>query len=34
VQAHSLDMAYIETWCEQHGTQERLKAALAGIPPL
>jgi hypothetical protein len=30
----SLDMAYIEKWCEQHGTGERLKAALAGIPPL
>jgi hypothetical protein len=30
----SLDMAYIEKWCAQHGTTERLKAALAGIPPL
>jgi hypothetical protein len=30
----SLDMAYIEKWCEQHGTRERLKAILAGIPPL
>ena len=30
----SLDMAYIEKWCAQHGTTERLQAALAGIPPL
>ena len=30
----SLDMAYIENWCARHGTTDRLKAALAGIPPL
>jgi len=30
----SLDMAYIEKWCAQHGTNERLRTALAGIPPL
>ena len=30
----SLDMVYIEKWCAQHGTRERLQAALAGIPPL
>jgi len=30
----SLDMAYIEQWCARHGTTERLRAALAGIPPL
>ena len=30
----SLDMAYIEKWCLQHGTQERLQTALSGIPPL
>lgn len=30
----SLDMAYIESWCAQHGTTDRLKSALAGIPPL
>jgi hypothetical protein len=30
----TLDMAYIEKWCVQHGTIERLRAALAGIPPL
>ena len=30
----SLDMAYIEKWCAQHGTRERLHDALAGIPPL
>jgi hypothetical protein len=30
----TLDMAYIEKWCAQHGTTERLRAALAGIPPL
>jgi hypothetical protein len=29
---NSLDMAYIENWCQQHGTRDRLKAALAGIP--
>ena len=32
--AESLDMPYIEKWCAQHGTTERLKTALAGIPPL
>jgi len=30
----SLDMAYIESWCDQHGTTGRLQAALSGIPPL
>ncbi len=30
----TLDMAYIEKWCAQHGTIERLKASLAGIPLL
>jgi hypothetical protein len=30
----SLDMAYIERWCATHGTGERLREALAGIPPL
>ena len=30
----SLDMAYIEKWCAQHGTLERLHAALRSIPPL
>lgn len=30
----SLDMIYIEHWCETHGTGERLREALAGIPPL
>jgi hypothetical protein len=30
----SLDMAYIEKWCAQHGTTDRLKAALADMPPL
>ena len=30
----TLDMAYIKQWCAQHGTTERLKAALEGIPPL
>ncbi len=30
----TLDMAYIEQWCAQHGTTERLKTALAGIPPM
>jgi hypothetical protein len=30
----TLDMGYIEKWCAQHGTTERLRAALAAIPPL
>jgi len=30
----SLDMAYVERWCEAHGTLDRLHAALAEIPPL
>ena len=30
----SLDMAYIENWCARHGTTQRLRDALAGIPPL
>lgn len=30
----TLDMDYIEKWCAQHGTTERLKAVLSGIPPL
>lgn len=30
----TLDMAYIENWCGQHGTTDRLRAALASIPPL
>ena len=30
----TLDMAYIENWCRRHGTSERLRAALEGIPPL
>jgi hypothetical protein len=30
----TMDMDYIEHWCGQHGTLERLAAALEGIPPL
>lgn len=30
----SLDMAYIEHWCQTHGTSQRLREALAGIPAL
>jgi hypothetical protein len=30
----TLDMAYVEGWCAEHGTLDRLKAALDGIPPL
>lgn len=30
----TLDMAYIEAWCARHGTTQRLKDALAAIPPL
>jgi hypothetical protein len=29
----SLDMAYIEKWCAEHGTRTRLEAVLGGIPP-
>jgi hypothetical protein len=29
-----LDMAYVEPWCSEHGTLDRLRAALDGIPPL
>ena len=29
-----LDMAYIESWCAKHHTTDRLRATLAGIPPL
>jgi hypothetical protein len=28
----ALDMAYIEHWCAQHGTLERLHAVIASIP--
>lgn len=30
----TLDLAYIENWCAQHGSSQRLRDALAGIPPL
>lgn len=30
----SLDMTYIRHWCARHGTEERLRLALAGIPPM
>jgi hypothetical protein len=30
----TLDMGYVERWCGQHGTLDRLKTALDGIPPL
>ena len=30
----SLDMTYVEQWCERHKTTSRLKAAVAAIPPL
>ena len=30
----SLDMPYIEKWCAEHGTRQRLEAALGGIPPM
>lgn len=30
----TLDMAYIEQWCARHGTSQRLRDALASIPPL
>jgi hypothetical protein len=30
----TLDMAYIENWCREHGTLDRLQTALDGIPPL
>jgi hypothetical protein len=30
----SLDLEYVERWCELHGTLGRLREALAEIPPL
>jgi len=30
----TLDMPYIKNWCRQHDTEDRLLAALAGIPPM
>jgi len=30
----TLDMTYIQRWCAEHGTLDRLQAALDGIPPL
>lgn len=30
----TLDMGYVESWCERHGTALRLREALDGIPPL
>lgn len=32
--SETLDMAYIVQWCALHRTTERLRAALASIPPL
>jgi hypothetical protein len=33
VQGEAIDYAYIEHWCAQHGTLERLAEVRAGIPP-
>ena len=33
-EVETLDMEYIERWCAMHGTLDRLKTALDGIPPL
>jgi hypothetical protein len=30
----TLDMNYIERWCETHGTTQRLKDTLESLPPL
>ena len=30
----TLDMPYIENWCDTHGTRERLTAILESLPPL
>lgn len=30
----ALDMAYVEGWCERHGTKERLFKVLGEIPPM
>ncbi len=30
----TLDMTYVQRWCAEHGTLDRLQAALDGIPPL
>lgn len=34
VQGDALDWAYIERWCEQHGTRETLDRLRGEIPPL
>lgn len=33
VQGNAIDYAYIEKWCAQHGTLDRLAEVRAGIPP-
>ncbi len=33
VQASALDFPYIEKWCRQHGTLDRLEAIRAQLPP-
>jgi hypothetical protein len=30
----TLDMAYIQNWCDTHGTRERLEMIVASLPPL
>jgi len=34
VQAETLDWAYVEHWCDQHGTRPLLEELRASIPPL
>jgi len=34
IQAEALDWPYIESWCDRHGTRERLERVRASIPPL
>ena len=33
VQGERLDSSYINRWCEQHGTKDRLQTIRAGLPP-
>lgn len=30
----TLDMAYIQNWCDTHGTRERLETIVASLPPI
>ena len=34
VQGEALDFAYIERWCDEHGTRSRLEELRRSIPPI